>query len=186
MLLLKQQQKPLCNDKALEKRDAFFPPGVLFVLPLAPIGFHRHCVLRFVPLTSAQRKLLLPVFLAVSFPPHHMCSLIPLPPSLPLSLSLSHSCLLALPCSVIPPVSRNAVVFNFFQLLWHCARPPAFPHLLPVMPHKHGQHIKTAGSQPSAWPTPGTLNPFIYRTLPRLLNPSVTGTYTELKHSIQR
>ncbi|GAA6090246.1 uncharacterized [Tachysurus ichikawai] len=54
------------------------------------------------------------------------------------------------------------------------------------MPHKHGQHIKTAGSQPSAWPTPGTLNPFIYQTLPRLPNSSVAGTYTEFKHGIHR
>lgn len=146
-----------------------FPPCV-FVLPPAPIGFHSHSVLCSVPLTLAQRKLLQPVFLAVSFLPHHMCSLIPLP----LSLPLSPSRLLALPCSVIPPVSRNAVVFNFFQLLWHCARPPAFPHLLPVMPHKHGQHIKTAGSQSSAWPTPGTPEPI--HPPPGTHNPSTTGT----------
>lgn len=116
---------------------------------------------------------------SLSLSPLTICVLLSLPS---LSSSLSHSCLFSLPCSVIPPVSRNAVVFNFFQLLWHCARPPAFPHLLPVMPHKHGQHIKTAGSQPSAWPTPGTPK----STPPKLLNPSVTGTYTVFKHSIPK
>lgn len=108
---------------------------------------------------------------SLSLPPPTICVLLSLPS---LSSSLSHSCLLALPCSVIPPVSRNAVVFNFFQLLWHCARPPAFPHLLPVMPHKHGQHIKTAGSQPSAWPTPGTpesIHSPLHPPPPRCLTP---------------
>lgn len=60
-----------------------------------------------------------------------------IPPSLPPSLSLT----------VIPPVSRNAVVFNFSQLLWLPAQPPAFPHLFPIRPPRspHKQSL-------SLWP----------------------------------
>lgn len=59
------------------------------------------------------------------------------PPSPPASLSLT----------VIPPVSRNAVVFNFSQLLWLAAQPPAFPHLFPIRPLRspHKQSL-------SLWP----------------------------------
>lgn len=51
----------------------------------------------------------------------------------------------ALSLTVIPPVSRNAVVFNFSQLLWLAARPPAFPHLFSIRPlrspHKQSRSL---------------------------------------------
>lgn len=177
VLLLKQLQKPLCNDKALEKREAFFP---LYVCAATgSCWLPQSLCAMFCTFDFHTKKASTACLSCCLFPPSPYVFSYP-PPSLSSSPSFSHSCLLALLCSVIPPVSRNAVVFNFFQLLWHCARPPAFPHLLPVMPHKHGQHIKTAGSQPSAWPSPGTPNQFIHHHW--LLKPSVTGKYTVLKH----
>lgn len=64
-----------------------------------------------------------------------------------LKLSLHLSLFTSLPPTVIPPVSRNAVVFNFSQLLWLAARPPAFPHLFPIRPLRspHKQSL-------SPWP----------------------------------
>lgn len=179
MLLLKQQQKPLCNDKALEKWDAFFSTVCVVRAATGSRWLSRSLCATFCTFDFHTKKASSACLSRCLFPRLTICVL--LSPSLP--LFLSHSCLLALPCSVIPPVSRNAVVFNFFQLLWHCARPPAFPHLLPVMPHKHGQHIKTAGSQPSAWPTPGTPEPIHPppSPSPRLLNPSATGIHTVFK-----
>lgn len=66
---------------------------------------------------------------------------------LSLSLSLLTSLLRSFPPTVIPPVSRNAVVFNFSQLLWLAAQPPAFPHLFPIRPQRspHKQSL-------SPWP----------------------------------
>ncbi|KAJ8343717.1 hypothetical protein SKAU_G00310460 [Synaphobranchus kaupii] len=71
-------------------------------------------------------------------------------------------------------VSRNAVVFNFSQLLWLSARPPACPHLLPISPwrspHKHSHCFKTQGLVLSASAL-GSANP------PTQIPPS---TYTAL------
>lgn len=65
------------------------------------------------------------------------------------SFSVSRSLHPSLRPAVIPPVSRNAIVFNFSQLLWLAAQPPAFPHLFPIRPLR-SPHKQSLSSWPPA------------------------------------